>query len=192
MEIPIWISNKHIHLTKEDANKLFGEKYKFNKVNNLSQTWQYATIETLNIKWPKWTIEDIRIILPFRKETQIEILKQDSFKLWIDTPIRLSWDLANTPGIKIIGPKWEVDKKKWLIIAQRHLHISQTQAKKNNIKQWDILSIKTKWIRSITFHNVQARISKDWNLDFHIDREEAHAAGITQNTTWMIIQEQDC
>lgn len=187
MQIPIWISNKHIHLKQEDANKLFGSNYKFKKLNELSQIWQYATKETLTIKWPKWIIKNIRIILPFREETQIEILKQDSFVLGVDVPIRLSGDLKGSPWITIIWPKWIIETKKWIIIAQRHLHISPKQAKEINIKHAEKISIKTEWIRSITFHNVEVRISHDWKLDFHIDREEAHAAGITQNAIGEII-----
>jgi len=187
MKVPIWISNRHIHLSQEDANKLFGKNYTFKNLKELSQPGQYAYKETVTAQWPKGKISNIRILWPVRKTTQLEILLGDQFILWVKAPLRVSGDLHNTPGIKLIGPKGETETKGGMIIAQRHLHISADQAKKQWLQNWQIISIKSEGPRSITFNNVIVRAKDSYNLDFHVDREEWNAAGLSKNSQWLII-----
>ncbi len=189
INIPIWISNRHIHLSQKDANILFWTWYKFEILKELKQKWEYAYKEIVSIVGTKWTIEKVRILWPFRKETQLELLTQDLYKLWIQAPIRISWDLENSwKWAKIIWPKWIIDMKNWIIIAQRHIHISDKQAKKYNLKQWEIIKIKTEWIRSVIFENVIVRVKNSYDFEFHIDREEWNSAWLKQWDLWTIIK----
>lgn len=187
MRIPIWISNRHIHLSKEDAEILFGKNYTFKKRKELSQKDQYAYEEILTIKWDAWEISHVRILWPHRKETQIEILTEDQFVLGTNAPLRLSWDLKWTPGITLIWPKATHTTKNGLIIAKRHIHLSPQQAKELKVIEWDNIKIKTEWERAVIFDNVIVRIFDRYDKDFHIDREEWNAAGLKTGDFWTII-----
>ncbi|MCD8281493.1 phosphate propanoyltransferase, partial [Enterocloster citroniae] len=121
--IPVGISNRHVHLSREDLSDLFGAGYELTKMKDLSQPGQYACKETVTICGPKGAIEKVRILGPVRPRTQVEILSGDSFKLGIKAPARLSGDLDKTPGITIIGPRGSVQTKEGLMAAQRHIHM---------------------------------------------------------------------
>jgi len=187
MKTPIGISNRHIHLSQSDADQLFGTNYQFHTRNELSQHWQFATEETLSITWPSWTIDKIRIIIPHRPQTQIEILQSDNYILGTNAPIRLSGNLDKTPSIQITGPNWQITTQTGLIVAQRHLHISTQQAQDANFTQNQSINIQTNGPRSVIFQNVIVRIKDRYELDFHIDIDEANAAGITNSMNWIII-----
>ncbi len=178
MRIPIGISNRHIHLSMEDANTLFGKDYNFEKMKDISQPGQYACQETVTIKWPKWEIKNVRVLLPFRKHSQVEILRSDNYILWINAPIRLSGDLKRSERLTVIGPKWKIDLINGVIVAKRHLHITVAEAKEMKLKDWQNISIKTHGERWLVFENVVVRAKDDYTLDFHIDIDEANAAGL--------------
>ena len=197
VRIPIGISNRHIHLSQEDANVLFWNWYELNELRKISQPWQFACEEVVTIKWPKWEIENVRVLGPFRKHTQVEILRSDGFKLWVNAPIRLSWDLKRSERLTIIWPKWEIDLINWVIVAKRHLHITIAEAKDLKLKDWQNISIKTygwnSWWglsneRWLIFENVIVRARDNYALDFHIDMDEANAAGLNPGDWWEIIR----
>ena len=191
VRIPIGISNRHIHLSLEDANTLFGSKdwktYEFKKLKDISQPWQFACEETVTIKSEKSEIKNVRILWPLRKHTQLEIMKSDCFKLWINAPIRLSGDLKRSERLTVIWPKWEVDLINGVIVAKRHLHITIAEAKDLKLKNGQEISIKTHGERWLTFHNVIVRARDNYELDFHIDIDEANAAGLNPGDWWEII-----
>jgi len=176
MQIPIWISNRHIHLSKEDADVLFGPNYEFKKIKDLTQPWQFACEEVVTLVGPKKSLEKVRVLWPLRKQTQVEINFSDNFVLWISAPIRMSWDLQNTPWIKVIWPKWEVQLSQWVIVAQRHIHISTEQAKKYNLTNNQVVSLKIDWVRSLVFNNIIVRVDDNFELDCHIDIDEWNSA----------------
>jgi len=178
MRIPIGISNRHIHLSMEDANTLFWNGYEFQEMKKISQPWQFAAQDVVTIKWPEWEIKNVRVMWPLRKHTQVEILRSDNFKLWINAPIRLSWNLKRSERLTIIWPKWEVDLINWVIVAKRHLHITIAEAKDFKLKDWQEISIKTHGERWLVFDNVIVRAKDNYALDFHIDIDEANAAGL--------------
>ena len=128
-EIPVGISNRHIHLSQKDLNCLYGEEYQLTKIKDLSQPGQYACKEMVTICGPNGAIEKVRILGPVRSKTQIEILEGDCYKLGITTQPRLSGDLQGTKGITIIGPKGSVQTTEGLIVAQRHIHMTLADAK---------------------------------------------------------------
>jgi len=189
MKIPIWVSNRHIHLSQEHADILFWKNYKFQALKKLSQPGQFAYQETIIAKWPKGTINKIRILWPVRTTTQIEILMSDNYLLGIDAPLRISGDLENSWWwIIIIWPKGELKLNNGIIIAKRHLHASTEQAKKLWITNWQTIKIQTEWPRSVVFENVIVRAWDKYNLDFHIDREEWNTAWIYGQMFWKIIR----
>ncbi|HRX63910.1 MAG TPA: phosphate propanoyltransferase [Candidatus Absconditabacterales bacterium] len=178
MRIPIGISNRHIHLSMEDANTLFGKDYNFEKMKDISQPGQYACQETVTIKGPKGEIKNVRVLLPFRKHSQVEILRSDNYILGINAPIRLSGDLKRSERLTVIGPKGKIDLINGVIVAKRHLHITVAEAKEMKLKDGQNISIKTHGERGLVFENVVVRAKDDYTLDFHIDIDEANAAGL--------------
>ena len=116
-EIPVGISNRHIHLSQADLDALFGAGYELTKMKDLSQPGQYACKETVTVVGPKGAIEKVRILGPVRKATQIEVIAGDSFKLGVAGDVRMSGDLAGTRGVTLVGPKGSVQTKEGLIVA---------------------------------------------------------------------------
>ena len=129
MKVRIGVSARHVHVTKEDLNTLFGEGYELTKKVDLTQPGQYACNEQVTLKGPKGEIERVRILGPERGETQVEISRTDSFKLGVKPPVRNSGDLEGAAEITIVGPKGEVTKNA-AIIAARHVHATPADAKK--------------------------------------------------------------
>ncbi|MCK9467136.1 MAG: phosphate propanoyltransferase [Candidatus Absconditabacterales bacterium] len=178
MKLTVGISNRHVHLSRKDADLLFGEGYELTKIKDLSQPGQFAAEECVVLKGPKGEISKVRILGPYRKDTQIEVLLGDNYKLGINAPVRLSGDLENTPGLEIIGPNGSITTEKGAIVAQRHIHMNLEEAKEFGLENSQIVSVKTEGERGLIFENVIVRADSKGALDFHIDIEEANAAGV--------------
>lgn len=176
--IPVGISNRHIHLSKEHLAILFGEEYELTERKPLSQPGQYAAEETVTIVGPKTEISKVRILGPIRKATQIEVSRTDSFKLGITPPVRDSGDIEGSPGLKVVGPKGEVELDKGVIIASRHIHFHTSDAERFGVKDGDKVKVKTTGERAMIFENVLCRVADNYALDFHIDTDEGNAAGL--------------
>ncbi|MFH1358600.1 MAG: phosphate propanoyltransferase [archaeon] len=181
-KILIEVSGRHVHLSKEDVDKLFGKGYKLNNIKNLSQPGNYAAKEKVSLINGNKRFDDVRILGPPRGRTQVELSKTDSIYLGLKAPVKLSGDYKNTPGIKIKGPKGEVNLKQGVIVARRHLHVSESQAKDLGIKNKDIVSIKTPGERSLVFNNIITRVG-NFESALHLDTDEGNAAGI-ENITY--------
>ncbi len=177
-KVKIEYSNRHVHPSKEFVEKLFGEGYELTKEKKLSQGDDFSAHETVEIIGPKGSISDVRIIGPEREKTQIEILASDAHKLGIEVPIKLSGDLTNSPGIRVVGLVDEVNLESGVIIAKRHLHISEEDARKFGLKNNDIVKVKIEGERALIFDSVVVRVSKEFQTRIHLDTEEANAAGI--------------
>lgn len=177
-KIPVGISGRHIHLSQNDLDTLFGKGYKLTPIKSLSQPGQFACKECLTIAAKKGCIEKVRIIGPTRNKTQVEILRSDAFKLGIKPVLRLSGDLKDTPGVTVIGPEGSVILNEGTIVAQRHIHFNNLQAKERGFKNGDIVSIRTRGERSAVLENVSVRVGDNGYLDCHIDQEEANALGL--------------
>jgi putative phosphotransacetylase len=181
MQLPLWVSNRHIHLSKADAEALFWEWYELTPIKELSQPWQYAAEECVILKWPKWQIEKVRILWPYRPQTQVEILMADQFKLWVMAPIRLSGDLKHSAWIDIIAPDWkQISISEWMIIAKRHIHMTPADAEHFWVVNNQIVQIKYGGERWLIFDEVVVRVTDSSKLDTHIDVEEANAGAIPQ------------
>jgi len=177
-EVPVGVSNRHVHLSKEHLAILFGEGAELTPKKMLSQTGQFAAEETVTIEGPKRSIANVRILGPVRGQTQVEISRTDAFALGIDAPVRDSGSLEGTPGIKIIGPKGSITIDEGVIIAQRHIHMDEAAAERFGVKDKDIVSVVVDGPRALVFRNVLVRVRSDFVLDMHIDTDEANAAGL--------------
>lgn len=177
-EIPVGVSNRHVHLSQADLSSLFGEGYQLTNSKDLSQPGQYACKETLTICGPKGAIEKVRILGPVRSKTQIEVLTGDSFKLGVVSPARLSGDLQGTPGITLIGPKGSVQTTEGLIVAQRHIHMTVQDAQHFGVHDGQSVCIEIKGPRGGIFNNVAVRVNDASALECHIDTEEANAMNL--------------
>ncbi len=178
MKVPVGISNRHIHLSKEHLEQLFGEGYVLHKQKDLKQVGQFAAEETVTLVGPKGKISNVRILGPLRKQTQVEVSRTDSYLLGIDPPIRDSGDLEGSAGITIQGPRGQVTIDEGVILAFRHIHFSPEDAERFGVRDKQLVSVVVEGTRSLILENVLCRVHKDYRLEFHIDTDEANAAGL--------------
>lgn len=174
--VPVGVSNRHIHLSKEDLVKLFGEGYELKVLKPLSQPGQFAAEECVTLVGKKGIIEKCRILGPTRKATQIEVSITDCYHLGIPPVVRDSGDIKGSPGIVVVGPNGAINLSEGVIVAARHIHMHTKEAEKFGLKDMDRVCVKTTGIRSVIFNNVLVRVSDQYALDFHIDTDEANTA----------------
>lgn len=174
MKVKTGISARHVHLTKEDINILFGNDYELKKLKDLSQPGQYACDEQVILKGPKGVIERVRVLGPERNSTQAEISKTDSFVLGIKPPVRNSGDLEDASKITIIGPHGEITKNA-AIIAARHIHATKEDAIKYGFVNKDIVSVKVPGEKGGILDNVFVRLSDDFAYELHLDTDDANS-----------------
>lgn len=187
-QVTVGLSNKHVHLSKEHINILFGEGHELTPIKDLSQPGQFACDEKVDLVGPKRTIKGVRILGPARKETQVEISLSDGFTLGLtEVPVRDSGKTEGTPGVKLVGPKGEVELEKGVIAASRHIHMHTTDAEKYGLKDKDIVSVKVGGPRGLIFENVLIRVNAEYALDMHLDVEEGNAAGLANGDAVEVI-----
>jgi putative phosphotransacetylase len=175
----VGLSNRHVHLSKDHIDILFGEGHELTPIKDLSQPGQFACDEKVDLVGPKRTIQGVRILGPARKETQVEISLSDGFTLGLeDVPVRDSGKIDGTPGLKLVGPKGEVVLDKGVIAAARHLHMHTSDAEKYGLKDKDLVQVKVGGPRGLVFDNVLVRVNDEYALDMHVDIEEGNAAGL--------------
>ena len=172
--VPVGVSNRHIHLSVDDAETLFGKGYQLTPLKDLSQPGQFACKETLTIVGPSLRpIENVRVLGPVRKASQVEISRTDSFTLKVKPPVRESGDIAGSAPITIIGPKGVVQLKEGCIIANRHIHMSTAEGAQFGLADGDYVDVETSGERRTKFYDVQVRVNKDFRLEMHIDTDDA-------------------
>lgn len=186
--VPVGLSNRHIHLSKEHIETLFGEGYELTNFKDLAQPGQYACQEKVDIVGPKGTIKGVRVLGPARGNTQIEISFADGFALGVKPPVRNSGDLAGSPGAKIVGPKGEVEMEEGIIAAARHIHMHTSDGEKFGIEDKEIVKVRVEGMRGLVFENVLARVHPSYALEFHVDLEEGNAAGLKNGNMIEIIK----
>ena len=191
LTIPVGISNRHIHLSREDLDTLFGKGYELTPIKDLSQPGQYACKELLTIIGPSMRpIENVRVLGPIRKESQVEISVTDSFVLKVKPPVRESGSLQGSAPITIIGPKGIVTLKQGCIIANRHIHMSPADGARFGVKDGDYITVdafsgtkRTRWF------DVQVRVSDKFCLEMHVDTDDANAVGLGNGSTVTMVKE---
>jgi putative phosphotransacetylase len=179
-DIPVGISNRHIHLSKADLEVLFGAGYELTPMKDLSQPGQYACKETLTILGPSMrAIEGVRVLGPLRKESQVEISRTDSFTLKVKPPVRESGSLEGSAPIIIVGPKGVVSLSKGCIIANRHIHMHTDDARRFGVVDGDYVNVDVaSGARRTRWFDVQVRVNPQFALEMHVDTDDANAVGI--------------
>ena len=169
---------------------LFGAGYELTHLKDLSQPGQYACKETLTIVGPSLRpIENVRVLGPLRKASQVEISRTDSFTLKVKPPVRESGSLAGSAPITIIGPKGVVSLKEGCIIANRHIHMSPEDGAKYGVKDGDYVTVDALGERRTRFYDVQIRVSDKFRLEMHLDTDDANAAGLNGKSLVKIVKE---
>ena len=186
--VPIGVSARHIHLTQEHVEALFGKGYQLTKKKEL-MGGQFASNETVTIVGLKLrAIENVRILGPVRKRSQVEISATDAIRLGVKAPIRESGNVAGSAAIAVVGPKGAIYLNEGCIIAKRHIHMSPKDAMAAGVHDGDIVSVKADNERGTVFNHVQIRVDDSFTLEMHIDTDEANAAKIAIGDTVKIMK----
>lgn len=178
-KVLINLSNRHVHMCREDVEILFGKGHTLTKMKDLLQPGQFACEETVTIKGPKGSFEGVRILGPERKETQCEVMASDSFRLGLrELPCRESGQLDGSAAFEIVGPRGSVKKTQGLIIAKRHIHFDPASAERFGVKDKQVVKLHAGGERGATFDNVICRVNAAYALECHLDFDEGNAVGI--------------
>ncbi len=186
-KILVEVSARHVHVTQETLEILFGAGAELTKKKDLSQPGQFACQEKVTIVGPKGEMA-ASILGPVRPHNQVEVSLTEARKLGIAAPVRESGDVAGSPGCKLIGPKGEVEIDCGVIAAKRHIHLTPETAAEYGVQDKQVVSVATGGEgRKLVFGDVVVRVSTKFSPAFHIDTDESNAAGITGNTEGEII-----
>ncbi|RED66110.1 phosphate propanoyltransferase [Cohnella lupini] len=187
-KVPVGVSARHIHLTQEHVELLFGAGESLTEFKPLSQPGQFAANETVAVYGPKGSFPKVRILGPVRKATQLEVSRTDAFSLGLQPPLRESGSIDDTPGIRIVGPAGEVNVDKGVIVAARHIHFHTSDAVRWGITDKQLLRVRVGGERGVVFEQVLARVSDQFALDMHIDTDEGNASGANTGDFGEIIE----
>lgn len=189
VKIPIETSARHIHVSREDFELLFGKDAELHYVKELSQPGQYLCEERLTVRGPKGTFENLAILGPFRKDSQVELSLTDTRKLGIPGVIRQSGDIEGTPGCTLIGPCGELAMEKGVIVAKRHIHMTPDEALTLRVRDNDEVFVLTKsYGRALIYADVVVRVNRSFRLAMHVDTDEANAFSSDAEPYGVIVQ----
>ena len=181
--VPVGVSARHIHLTQEHVEALFGPGYQLTKKKDL-MGGQFAANEQVTIVGLKLrAIENVRVLGPVRKCSQVEISATDAMKLGVRAPLRESGDTAGSAPISVVGPRGAVYLEEGCIVAKRHIHMAPNEAAEAGVKDGDYVTVRAGNERGAVFDQVKIRVDDSFTLEMHIDTDEANAAGISTGDT---------
>ncbi len=187
MTIPVGVSARHIHLTQEDVEKLFGAGYQLTKKKDL-MGGQFAANEQCTIVGLKLrAIENVRILGPVRKKSQVEISATDARTLGVNAPLRQSGDTAGSSPVALVGPKGDVYLNEGCIVAARHIHMTPAEAASASLHDGDYVSVKMGNERGAVLDHVKIRVDESFSLEMHIDTDEANACQVKQGDCAAIV-----
>lgn len=188
-QIMVETSARHVHLSQEDLETLFGKGYELTVKKMLSQPGQFACEERVDVVGAKKTLPNVSILGPVRKASQIELSLTDARSIGVNAPIRESGDIEGSGACKLVGPKGEVTLEKGVIAAKRHIHMTTADAAEFDVKDKDVVSVKVDTNgRSLVFGDVVVRVSDSFALAMHIDTDESNAACAAPGTMGEIIK----
>ena len=180
MNFIVETSARHVHVSQEDLETLFGKGYELTKKKDLSQPGQYACEERVTVVGPKKEMAGVSILGPVRPASQVEISLTDARSIGVAAPVRESGDVAGTPGCKLVGPCGEVEIKEGVIAAKRHIHTTPEDAAAMGVTDKEIVSLKVETAdRTTIFGDVVVRVSPSFATYAHFDTDEANAAGMS-------------
>ncbi len=184
--IPVGVSPRHVHLSKEDFHRLFGPEATLSRTRDLSQKGQFASEQLVTVATSVGRIENLRILGPFRRASQVELSRTDSVRLGLNPPVRDSGDHSDSPGITLIGPAGRLDISQGVIIAQRHVHMTPKDSRDYSVVDKEVVFMalaapipadQRSAPRTVIFGDVLIRVHENFRLDFHLDTDEANASG---------------
>lgn len=181
MFVDLGISARHVHLSRQDIDILFGKDYQLTVFKDLKQLGQYAANEKVEVIGPKGGFEKVRILGPERKKSQVELSASDCIKIGVPVILRDSGDHKDTPGVTLVGPKGTVELSGGVMVASRHIHVSTVTANIEDIKNGDILCAKVPGEREVIFGNILARVDETFVDELHLDTDEANASFVKNN-----------
>jgi acetate kinase len=174
--IPIGVSAHHVHLSQPDVERLFGPGHTLTPINPLEQPGQFASEEQVRLIGPRGSIDRVRVLGPARSESQVEIARTEGYRLGIHAPVRMSGDLDGTPGLILEGTHGQAELRNGVIFAQRHIHMTPTDARRLGLQDGDVVRVRVEGDRELIFGDVAVRVSPKFKLEFHLDTDEANAA----------------
>ncbi|MBQ6830701.1 MAG: phosphate propanoyltransferase [Clostridia bacterium] len=188
-KILVETSARHVHLSREDLDVLFGKGYELTPKKDLSQPGQFACSERVEVVGSKKSLPGVSILGPVRKASQVEISLTDARAIGVDAPIRESGDIAGTGACKLVGPCGEVELKEGVIAAKRHIHMTPADAAAFDVQDKDVVSVAVESDgRNITFGDVVVRVSESFALAMHIDTDESNAGCVAPGTMGTLIK----
>ena len=188
MKVLVETSARHVHVTREHLDILFGEGYELHPKKYLSQPGQYASEERVDVVGPKRTLTGVSILGPVRKETQVELSLTDARTIGVAAPVRESGDIAGSGSCTLVGPKGQVTLTEGVIAAKRHIHMTKADAADFGVKDKDEVMVKVEDTgRSLIFDDVVVRVSDAYALAMHIDTDEVNAACVKNGTMGEVI-----
>jgi putative phosphotransacetylase len=187
-EIKVGVSQRHVHLSSEDLETLFGKGFELTKAKTLMGR-EFASEQFVTLVGPSLkSIEKVRVLGPVRKNTQVEISRTDTFVLKVSPPVRPSGEIEGSEKLVIVGPKGCVYLTEGVIIANRHIHLTPSFAENNGISDNDYVDVLVDGIKPTKFFDVQVRVRDDFNVEMHIDTDDANSAGIKNGDKVTIIK----
>jgi len=184
------VSARHLHLSQKDLEILFGKEAKLTPIKDLGQPGQFACREKVTIVGPKGKLENVRVLGPVRKDTQVEVSLSDSVKIGLKPPVRDSGDVKGSPGAKLIGPEGEVELTEGVIIAKRHIHMVPEEAKRFGVTDKELVSVFcSSQGRRAVLMDVLIRVNPSYALEFHADTDEANAVLLKTGDEIFIVEE---
>lgn len=181
-------SARHVHVTEETLEILFGKGYQLTKKKDLSQPGQFACEERVQVIGPKNSFPAVSILGPTRPADQVELSASDARSIGVAAPVRESGDIAGSGACKLVGPKGEVELKEGVIVAKRHIHMTPEDVENYGVKDKQVVSVKIDSPeRSLVFGDVVVRVSPKFKLAMHIDTDESNAVMAGRDATGVIV-----
>ena len=190
MEVLVETSARHVHVTQEHLDILFGKGHELTKKKDLSQPGQYACAERVDIVGPKKTLAGVSILGPVRPSTQVELSLTDARSIGVAAPVRESGDIAGSGACKLVGPCGEVEISEGVIAAKRHIHMTTADAAEMGLTDKQVVSVQIPSAngRELIFGDVVVRVSDKYALAMHIDTDESNAGCIAPNAKGIVIK----
>ena len=186
--VPVGISNRHLHVSQEHLEQLFGKGATLTNIKDLTQPGQYACDECVNVVGPKGMIEKMRILGPAREQTQVELAQTDARKLGIKAPLSNSGQLFGSPGCVLVGPKGYVILTEGVIVANPHVHLHTGDGERLGIQDKEMVDIYFAGNKSGAIFNIMARVHPEFALDVHVDTDEANAFQLGNNAKALLVK----
>jgi acetate kinase len=189
VRIPVAISARHAHLAQATVDRLFGAGHELAPHAPLSQPGQFSAQETVTVIGPRGRLEHVRLLGPPREADQVELARSDAVALGLDPQLRLSGDVAGTPGVTLEGPAGRVTLPHGVILAQRHIHMSPEDAARWHLGDHDAVAVAIDSEgRDLIFEDVIVRVSPHYRTELHLDTDEGNAAGVGPGTTAVLLK----